>query len=637
MMVSVAGILIISLLLIILLAAHLMRAALTERVEQYELVRTVEAVRNDLDKSVSIPMAQTLQIANNTFLLDWMAQGEPASGIAPWQKYAQRVRAATGAAMVSWVSEATHNYYDDSKGLLRKVNPDGDDGWFKAFLDSGKTVDFNLGGEDGKPNIMMFVNGLVKGPPGHRAIASIGIDVTEIANRVRQTAIGQTGQVYVVDTDGKIQIHRDLKLVKINNKVDMRSLPGMSEVTPTLLKPSNFNLGHYAGPQGPMVVVSSYMPDAGWIVVVEIAESEIYASVNHVVAWLSGIGLVVLLFSLTLIATVANSITKPLGKLRQAMQSLSSGHGDLTLRLAVESRDEVGEIATNFNHFMSQLHQKFIAVREQTSSLNGSVSELGQMTHHLTQNSRDITQLAETTAATIEQLTVSVAHIATNTQEAAAVVEQASGLSTASVTSMSKVSAEISHAAHSMTELTPVMANLDENSKQIGSVARVIKEIADQTNLLALNASIEAARAGEQGRGFAVVADEVRKLAERTGLATVEIDQMVAAMRQASELAIGRVSQTSDAVNTGVSLIEAALSSIADIQNSMAAVIRKTIEIRDATTEQSRATEVMSKSAEQMSTRAQDEDAQIKHTEVITQSLAEMSDGLDKVVGGFKL
>ena len=94
------------------------KSTLTERLEQYELVRTVEAVRNDIDKSVSVPLEQTRMLAANTFLLNWMAAGEPASGIPAWQTYAQQVKKTTGAAVVSWVSESTNPDFSQNRANL---------------------------------------------------------------------------------------------------------------------------------------------------------------------------------------------------------------------------------------------------------------------------------------------------------------------------------------------------------------------------------------------------------------------------------------------------------------------------------------------------------------------------------------
>ncbi|WP_269533004.1 methyl-accepting chemotaxis protein [Chitinimonas sp. BJYL2] len=636
-LVSVALILLASLLTVGLVSARLFKTALTERLEQYELVRTVEAIRNELDKSVSVPLSQAQQLAANTFVLDWMAAGEPAEGVPLWQRYAKRLKEQSGAAMVSWTSETTRNYYNDEKGVARQVDPDGADGWFKAFLASGQSHGFNLGAEPGKPNVMMFINTLAKDDKGQRAVASLGIDVTAMADRVRQMAIGKSGQVFVVDEAGKIQIHRDPALVKVDNKVDLASLPGMTEVAPTLLNKGNFNLGHYRSPNGPMVVVSSHLPTAGWFVVVEIAEAEVYGPVTRTMQWMVVIDLVILLVSLALIFYVTTTITQPLGKLRDAMRSLTSGQGDLTVRLNASSGDEIGEIAKSFNQFMEQLRSMFLRVRDQTHHLNSSVEQLGQMTDHLSEGSRDSASLAEATAATIEQITVSVAHIADNTRAAAHTVEQAGALSADSAESVGRVSGEISHVSQSMDVLAGVMSDLEARSGQVSSIASVIKEIADQTNLLALNAAIEAARAGEQGRGFAVVADEVRKLAERTGQATLEIDKMVGSMRQATEQALSKVGQTHDSVRSGVDLVDVALAHIAKIQVNMAEVITKTTEIRDAATEQSRATEEMARAAERMSARAQEGDAELHRTSQVIDQLEQLSVELNQVVDSFRL
>ncbi|WP_215781803.1 methyl-accepting chemotaxis protein [Paludibacterium sp. B53371] len=634
-LISVAVILTASLLVLALVSAHLFRSVLTERLEQHELVKTVEAIRNDIDAAVALPLHQTRQMARNSYVLDWLSAGEPASGVPAFQHYAAEVKKATGASIISWSSEATLNNYGDT--FLVKVHPDGADKWFKDFLASGRDSEFNLGVEDGKSQVMMFVDVLAHDAHGHRSIAALGFDVTAMAERIRKMAVGDKGQVFVVDDQGKIQIHRDPSLVKVGDKVAMASLPGMADVAAGLLNKTAFNLAHFTGPDGPMVVASSYLPSANWFVVVQIPEDEVYGALSHTMLWLALLDVLVLAVALLLIFTVSGSITRPIAQLRDAMRSLTSGHGDLTMRLPVESGDESGQVAEAFNAFMAQLHAMFLRVRDQSRLLGAGVEQLSQMNVRLEQGSRANADMAEATAATIEQMTVSISHIAQSSHATAGIIADAGALTDQSTDSVRKVSGEIGTVAQSMDGVTQLVGDLESRSGQVGSIAGVIKDIADQTNLLALNAAIEAARAGEQGRGFAVVADEVRKLAERTSQATVEIDQIVSSMRDASSQALQGVAQTNESVQSGVLLVDAALSHIAAIQQSMQAVIRQAGEIRDAASEQSRATEDMARHAEQMSVQVQQGDVEIRQASQVIVHLADLSRTLEQVVGGFRL
>ena len=145
----------------------------------------------------------------------------------------------------------------------------------------------------------------------------------------------------------------------------------------------------------------------------------------------------VLIASLALILYVAGSITRPLGRLRDAMNALTTGNGDLTQRLTADSSDEIGEIANSFNKFMEQLRGMFLRVRDQTEMLNSSVGNLGVMTNHLSEGSQKTADLTGETAATIEEITVSISHIADNTKDAAESIRDAGELSSQSSASVS--------------------------------------------------------------------------------------------------------------------------------------------------------------------------------------------------------
>lgn len=249
-------------------------------------------------------------------------------------------------------------------------------------------------------------------------------------------------------------------------------------------------------------------------------------------------GILLLLAAIVVSLVLGRVIARPLQRLRDMMQSLTSGSGDLTIRLDVTSRDEIGEIAGYFNTFIGQLREMFLKVREDAVKLTSGVQSLSSMTEQLSSDARLQSDTASSTAATIEEITVSINHIADHTRDADRNVQETGRLSELSAGAVSEVADEVRNAADSVNNLAGVMGELDQSSQQISTIVRVIKEIADQTNLLALNAAIEAARAGEQGRGFAVVADEVRSLASRTQQSTAEIDGMISRLQDSARQAV---------------------------------------------------------------------------------------------------
>lgn len=323
--------------------------------------------------------------------------------------------------------------------------------------------------------------------------------------------------------------------------------------------------------------------------------------------------------------------------IRTKMQEIARGGGDLTMRLKVNSQDELGETAEAFNAFLDQLRTMFLGLQQETARLTSGVHELNQTMDILAQESLRLSDTSSANAATIEEISVTASHIADNTADIDSLMRETGGLSRTSAEEVIQVAADVEKSVSQVEELARVMSSLDARSQEISSIVSVIKGIADQTNLLALNAAIEAARAGEQGRGFAVVADEVRKLAESTTHSTVEIARMIEAVRQETTQAGDTVTATVSTVQRSVQISHAAAERINHIRNKIDDTVVRMSDIALSTREQREATTSMAQSTEQINNGVMNEDAAIQSAR---RTLAELSDNARRTqerLSGFSL
>ncbi len=233
------------------------------------------------------------------------------------------------------------------------------------------------------------------------------------------------------------------------------------------------------------------------------------------------------LITLLIAAWVIHRRLLPLNQMLVMLQEVAQGGGNLTQRLSIESKDEVGQVAGYFNQFVGQLQTlvgsvQRSGVRVQNSAQQGaSLSE--QMNTQLAVQQQEISQIS----ASIEQLSQSSHQIADSMKQ----LTDSAGLASEQVVEaqqvMSLVGMQLTHMAAGIQSACDESEQLSKHGEEIHQILDTIRAIAEQTNLLALNAAIEAARAGEQGRGFAVVADEVRGLAQKTQSATGDIDLVI--------------------------------------------------------------------------------------------------------------
>jgi methyl-accepting chemotaxis protein len=230
--------------------------------------------------------------------------------------------------------------------------------------------------------------------------------------------------------------------------------------------------------------------------------------------------LILIAVSISLALLFTKTITQSIQTTVVALQNIAEGDADLTQRIQIKSKDEIGDMAHWFNQFTASLQTLVQEITANATELSSSSHQLSGTTLSVEQATDEISHSIEQEASALMQTTATIQEMATSNQE---ITQQVQDI-------REKANLAEKDAAHGSEAMVKTIASMDkiaESSTQISGIVSVITEIAGQTNLLSLNAAIEAAKAGDLGKGFAVVAEEVRALAERSGSAVSEIQKLV--------------------------------------------------------------------------------------------------------------
>jgi methyl-accepting chemotaxis protein len=260
--------------------------------------------------------------------------------------------------------------------------------------------------------------------------------------------------------------------------------------------------------------------------------------------------------------------------------------GDLTSRVNVASRDEIGDVGKSLNAMVAAFSTSLSHVERSSHSVSDAAQRLGESMSQARQSMQSQQAETDQVATAIHEMTASVADVAQNTEGAATAAQQASEASTTGLAIMRQTHETIAALASEVELSAEKVQALAVHSDEIGGVIEVIRTIADQTNLLALNAAIEAARAGEQGRGFAVVADEVRTLASRTQKSTEEIRRIIQQLQSATQQAVAQMTTGQERARECIGAAAQASGSIGQINEAVDGIVGMNTQIASAAVQQ---------------------------------------------------
>lgn len=324
------------------------------------------------------------------------------------------------------------------------------------------------------------------------------------------------------------------------------------------------------------------------------------------------------------------SLRHDVGQLVETVDALSGR--DFSRRAQLTRRDAVGHAAASVDAMARRYSSMFVDLGRAGTELRhaaGEVSHASSALHGAISRQRDLTL---TSAATLEQLSVSLGMTADNMQLTAASADASLEAAVSGVNESQRMVAGVQAVSQHMREGKQAISALAQRSDAIDGVVTLIGEVAAQTNLLALNAAIEAARAGEAGYGFAVVADEVRKLAQRTAASTREIAALIDGVRHDIAHAVRSIDSAGCCTALALDVAEGVTTAINHLCDEAGHTRLRTREMAHAINEQSAASQLLAGNIESGAQLAESNAHHVEESAAISRYLLSLAEQLDLLV-----
>lgn len=471
----------------------------------------------------------------------------------------------------------------------------------------------------------------VKHKGGFVGVAGGDISLKSISDMVNKEDFGGLGYGFLATNEGKIIIHPNGEWVEKNitdlygsKTIDIKKT-GLQRATVD----TQDSLAMFIHVEG--------IASVDWYIGLVIDRNKAFASIRQfmqsaVIFTLLGIVVIVLLLNFMM-----KVVLKPLANISVAMSDVAEGEGDLTKRLNVNSQDELGLLADNFNLFIERIHESIINVAKTSDMLGELFQKVLEWTETSMKKSDEQSHRTTSIATAINELGAAAHEIAQNAASASDRASEAKHTTVEGKTVMDQSIEIIGQLSGNITSSSDHIQNLSANTENIGKILEVIKGISEQTNLLALNAAIEAARAGEAGRGFAVVADEVRGLAHRTQESAQEIHSMIEELQGGAHTAVETMNKSQEFSLQSVDVVNEAGNMLNEVSSVIGEIDGMNQSVATATEEQTSVVGTLDQEITHINTLNQESVECLQQTLHACGDVREQAVKLQKLVGSFKI